>query len=57
MADKYIKKLADVLCGLIFDKRERDPEAYDTKATVRRIEDGKAYVHIPGGVVTGNSFL
>lgn len=50
MADKYIKKLADVLCGLIFDKRERDPEAYDTKATVRRIEDGKAYVHIPGGV-------
>lgn len=50
MADKYIKKLADVLCGLIFDKRERDPEAYDTTATVRRIEDGKAYVHIPGGV-------
>ena len=50
MADKYIKKLADVLCGLIFDKRERDPEAYDTTATVRRIENGKAYVHIPGGV-------
>lgn len=50
MADKYIKKLADVLCGLIFDKRDRDPEAYDTTATVRRIEDGKAYVHIPGGV-------
>lgn len=50
MADKYIKKLADVLCGLIFDKRERDPEPYDTMAEVRRVENGKAYVHIPGGV-------
>lgn len=29
---------------------ENKPEAYDTGATITRIEDGMAWVHIPGGV-------
>ena len=29
---------------------EKKTSAYDTSAVVRRIEDGIAWVHIPGGV-------
>ena len=29
---------------------DRKTSAYDTQATIRRIEDGVAWVHIPGGV-------
>ena len=29
---------------------ENKPEAYDTGATITRIENGVAWVHIPGGV-------
>lgn len=50
MADDSIKRAAAKVCDLIFSKREKDPEAYDTTATVRRVEGGTAYVHIPGGV-------
>ena len=50
MADDSIKRAAAKVCDLIFSKREKDPEAYDTTATVRRVEGGTAFVHIPGGV-------
>lgn len=48
--DKSWKKIAEKICDMIYDKRKREPEPYDTTATVRRVENGKAYVHIPGGV-------
>ena len=31
-------------------ENEKKTSAYDTRATIRRIEDGVAWVHIPGGV-------
>lgn len=44
--DKFAKNLVD-----IFDSQNsKKVSAYDTTATVLRIEDGTAWVHIPGGV-------
>lgn len=44
-------KTEDIINGFVDAIRETDkPAPYDTTATVRRIEDGVAWVHIPGGV-------
>ena len=43
---KIIRSIADS----IRRTDERKPKAYDTQATVTRIEGGTAWVHIPGGV-------
>ena len=46
MLDKTIRELTKAIKNL----DGRKTSAYDTPATVMRIEDGIAYVHIPGGV-------
>ena len=44
--DRFAKNLVD-----IFDSQNsKKVSAYDTTATVLRVEDGTAWVHIPGGV-------
>lgn len=44
-------KTEDIINGFVDAIRETEkPAPYDTTATVRRIEDGTAWVHIPGGV-------
>lgn len=44
-------KTEDIIGGFIDAmKGTEKPAPYDTTATVRRIEDGVAWVHIPGGV-------
>lgn len=46
MKDKTLK---DILSALQLVSKQKT-SAYDTTATVRRVEDGTAWVHIPGGV-------
>lgn len=48
MAD--MKRTADEIVNAIRESDKRKPSAYDTTAEVRRIENGTAWVHIPGGV-------
>ena len=43
-------KLAKELKKQISASDDRKPKAYDTQAEVLRVEDGTAWVHIPGGV-------
>ena len=45
-----MKNVADKICEMIYSKERRQPEPYDTTAEVRRVENGKAYVHLPGGI-------
>ena len=45
-----MKNVADKICEMIYSKDRRRPEPYDTTAEVRRVENGKAYVHLPGGI-------
>lgn len=45
-----MKNVADKICEMIYSKERRRPEPYDTTAEVRRVENGKAYVHLPGGI-------
>lgn len=42
-----IDKLAQQIAGLL---KKDSPDGYDTTATVKRVEGGTAWVHIPGGV-------
>ena len=42
-----IDKLAQQIAGLL---KKDNPDGYDTTATVKRVEGGTAWVHIPGGV-------
>lgn len=44
--DRIVRKIADT----IQNSNRRKTQPYDTQATVRRIENGVAWVHIPGGV-------
>lgn len=50
MANNSMKRIAEKICAMIYSKDRRQPEPYGTAAEVRRVEDGKAFVHIPGGV-------
>lgn len=43
-------RLAKELAGIIRGSGSRQTKAYDTPATVRRIDGSTAWVHIPGGV-------
>lgn len=43
-------KLVRDLVGAIKDGTKEKTKAYETPATVTRIEDGTAWVHVPGGV-------
>lgn len=45
-----IEQLAGELADIITNAKAKKTEGYDTPATVNRIEDGTAWVHIPGGV-------
>ncbi len=45
-----INELANVLAKSVKEASSEKLAPYDTTATVRRIEDGYAWVHIPGGV-------
>ena len=44
--DSMVRELTSAIKNI--DKQKTSP--YDTSATITRIEDGVAYVHIPGGV-------
>ena len=50
MANNSMKRIAEKICAMIYSKDRRQPEPYGTNAEVRRVEDGRAFVHIPGGV-------
>lgn len=45
-----ISKLAKMLVSILKEKDANKASPYDTKATVKRVEGGTAWVHIPGGV-------
>lgn len=45
-----LETIAKQLAQLIKDNDKKTPKAYDTQATVTRIEGGTAWVHIAGGV-------
>lgn len=45
-----MSKASKQLVGLLKDPPKRKASGYDTQAVVTRIEDGTAWVHIPGGV-------
>ena len=45
-----MKNVAEKICEMIYSRDRRQPEPYDTTAEVRRVENGKAYVHLPGGI-------
>lgn len=46
-----VKKIVDTLQGAISEQTKKaESTAYDTPATVRRVEGDTAWVHIPGGV-------
>ena len=45
-----IDELTKLIVKLIDERLKKKPKSYDVKAEVLRIEDGKAYVHIPNGV-------
>lgn len=45
-----ISKLAKMLVSVLKEKDANKTSPYDTKATVKRVEGGTAWVHIPGGV-------
>ena len=48
MGIELIKDMAEAVKATV--KQQERTSAYDTPATVRRIEGGTAWVHIPGGV-------
>lgn len=50
MTKNDMKRIAEKICEMIYAKDRRRPEPYDTTAEVRRVENGKAYVHLPGGI-------
>lgn len=45
-----INKLAKAIVSILKEKDSKKASPYDTRATVKRIEGGTAWVHIPGGV-------
>ena len=48
MGIDLIKDMAEAVKATV--RQQERTTAYDTPATVRRIEGGTAWVHIPGGV-------
>lgn len=48
--DKDLRRIAKKIVDMIYNEKKARPEPYDTTATVRRVENGRAFVHIPGGV-------
>ena len=49
MSNKSDKTITDIVQA-VRESDEKKTKPYDTTATVTRVEDGKAWVHIPGGV-------
>lgn len=49
MSNKSDKTITDIV-EAVRESDEKKTKPYDTTATVTRVEDGKAWVHIPGGV-------
>lgn len=45
-----IDALAKTIMSSVEEANSKKTESYDTTATVKRVEDGIAWVHIPGGV-------
>ena len=50
MGLKEDKTIADIVQA-VKESDAKKTKGYDTQATVTRVEDGKAWVHIPGGVM------
>lgn len=50
MGAKKSEKTLNDLVQAVKDSEDNKTKPYDTTATVTRVEDGKAWVHIPGGV-------
>lgn len=50
MADKSIVNLAKKIVDIAGNLKSNKPSAYDIRGTVRRVENGVAYVHFNGGI-------